>query len=492
LTITKKSKELTNGSSRIKSSLVHPKPIPSIPKNTPQKQPEINPNFTQISVKASKKIAPKVSSQDRIETLENHVKPNSKSNLEPNKSKDAGTKPEQFESRANRDFYSRKELKALAENIKYCGPSPDEISLLTGCKDSCDFFFVGADAKRVVIQTPKVKFEVEKLVLNEFESNRKMMSVLIRFQNKGKLFLFVLKFELIAGFLMCKGADQSILSRLDQNAYAQQPSLNNLKNHVISEINTFSRKGFRGLLMAVRVLSPEQMKYFKEYYRDICEMDLDSKKKAYQDFLKELESELVVIGGSAVEDKLQEDLCHTIESLRHAQMKIWVLTGDKMETAENIAISSGLFGQVRIHSFIYKAKSEDIQIKRLSTIDDIPLDGSCSQFENLVVEGRLLTFLYDDPLSHNNNKFKSISQAFENFILKFKCAVFCRTTPNQKAYMVSLVRKAGFITLAIGDGANDVNMIQKAHVGIGIIGNEGKQAANCSDFAVAYFKDIKR
>ena len=120
------------------------------------------------------------------------------------------------------------------------------------------------------------------------------------------------------------------------------------------------------------------------------------------------------------------------------------------------------------------------------------MDLHCNQFENLVVEGKLLTILYDDPISIEQEETKKIKNAFEKFILKFKCAVFCRTTPNQKAYMVTLVRNAGYITLAIGDGANDVNMIQKAHVGIGIIGNEGRQAANCSDFAVAYFRDIKR
>ena len=109
-----------------------------------------------------------------------------------------------------------------------------------------------------------------------------------------------------------------------------------------------------------------------------------------------------------------------------------------------------------------------------------------------MVEGKLLTILYDDPLNAENEDYKNAKKAFEEFILKFNCAVFCRTTPNQKAYMVTQVRKAGYITLVIGGGANDVNMIQKAHVGIGIIGNEGKQAANSSDFAVAYFKDIKR
>lgn len=82
---------------------------------------------------------------------------------------------------------SKKDIKLLAQNIKYCGPSPDEISLLSSCKDICRFFFIGADSKRVVIQAPNLKFEVEKVISNEFESERKMMSVLIKHNGKGGL-----------------------------------------------------------------------------------------------------------------------------------------------------------------------------------------------------------------------------------------------------------------------------------------------------------------
>ena len=81
---------------------------------------------------------------------------------------------------------NRQNIKKMAENIQYCGPSPDEISLLSGCKDICGFFFIGADSKKVVIQTPNIKFEVDKIISNEFESDRKMMSVLIKHNGKGE------------------------------------------------------------------------------------------------------------------------------------------------------------------------------------------------------------------------------------------------------------------------------------------------------------------
>lgn len=147
---------------------------------------------------------------------------------------------------------------------------------------------------------------------------------------------------------MCKGADVSILARLNKTVYQDAPDqkLIQIQTHVLKKIDKYSRKGYRGLLMAIRVLSETELNYFQKKYSDLCELDLETKKNVYQDFLKELESDLILIGCSAVEDKLQDQLKDTIESLRNAQMKIWVLTGDKMETAENIAISSGLFNLV--------------------------------------------------------------------------------------------------------------------------------------------------
>lgn len=69
----------------------------------------------------------------------------------------------------------------------------------------------------------------------------------------------------------------------------------------------------------------------------------------------------------------------------------------------------------------------------------------------------------------------------------------CRVSPLQKSEIVDMVKKhVNAITLAIGDGANDVGMIQTAHVGVGISGNEGMQATNCSDYAIAQVRGKKK
>ena len=162
---------------------------------------------------------------------------------------------------------------------------------------------------------------------------------------REKVDLFII---IIQGFLMCKGADQSILSRLSKKIYDedQDQKLLFMKENILRRMKRYTLKGYRGLLMAIRYLSKSELKMFTKTYGKICEMDTKTKKEEYQRFLRDLENDLVLIGGSAVEDKLQDGLKDTIRSLRNAQMKIWVLTGDKMETAENIAISSGLFKKV--------------------------------------------------------------------------------------------------------------------------------------------------
>ena len=94
-------------------------------------------------------------------------------------------------------------------------------------------------------------------------------------------------------------------------------------------------------------------------------------------------------------------------------------------------------------------------------------------------------------------KFVFRSSTRENFMflsLRCKSVICCRVSPSQKADIVKAVRKEvkDSITLAIGDGANDVPMIQSAHIGIGISGQEGLQAANASDYSIAQFRFLQR
>ena len=157
-----------------------------------------------------------------------------------------------------------------------------------------------------------------------------------------------LNFFNLKGLLMCKGADVAILSRLNKKFYEedQVDSLIHIKESILKKMRKYTLKGYRGLLMAMKFLSKKELRKVQKQFNRISEMNPKEKKEEYKLFLKSLENNLVLIGGSAVEDKLQERVKTTIVNLRNAQMKVWVLTGDKMETAENIALSSGLFWKV--------------------------------------------------------------------------------------------------------------------------------------------------
>jgi magnesium-transporting ATPase (P-type) len=103
----------------------------------------------------------------------------------------------------------------------------------------------------------------------------------------------------------------------------------------------------------------------------------------------------------------------------------------------------------------------------------------------LVIEGAALKHMLGDP---------ELEEIVFSIASKCDAVIACRVSPRQKALLVKLVRHHVVpepVTLAIGDGANDVGMIQEAHVGVGISGKEGKQAVNASDFAIAQFRFLE-
>ncbi|KAL8253658.1 hypothetical protein R6Q59_031879, partial [Mikania micrantha] len=213
-----------------------------------------------------------------------------------------------------------------------------------------------------------------------------------------------------------------------------------------------------------------------------------------------IEKDLTLIGCTAIEDKLQEGVPSCIETLSRAGIKIWVLTGDKLETAINIAYACKLINndmkqfvissetdairevesrgdQVEIAQFIRETVKNELQ-KCHEEAQSI-IHGSTGQKLSLLIDGKCLMYALDPNL---RSTLLSLS-------LSCSSVVCCRVSPLQKAQVTRLVRKgANKITLSIGDGANDVGMIQAAHVGVGISGLEGMQAVMASDFAIAQFR----
>ncbi|GAA6043660.1 hypothetical protein NBRC10512_003740, partial [Rhodotorula toruloides] len=184
-----------------------------------------------------------------------------------------------------------------------------------------------------------------------------------------------------------------------------------------------------------------------------------------------LEHDLELLGVTGVEDKLQDDVKMTIELLRNAGIKIWMLTGDKIETATCIAISMKLVSRGQYIHQIAKLKSPAQARNELEFLQS-KLD--CC----LVIDGKSLQLC----IEHFRQDFIELST-------QLSAVVACRCSPTQKADVARLIRAHTKKRICrIGDGGNDVLMIQAADVGVGIVGKEGRQASLAADFSVNHAK----
>uniref|UniRef100_A0A7N8YA07 Phospholipid-transporting ATPase n=1 Tax=Mastacembelus armatus TaxID=205130 RepID=A0A7N8YA07_9TELE len=336
----------------------------------------------------------------------------------------------------------------------YISSSPDEVALVevVFCVHVCFL----------------IRFEL--LEVLTFDSVRRRMSVIVR--ATGEFYLF------------CKGADSSIFPRVISGKVDQ----------VRARVEHNAVEGLRTLCVAYKRLSPEQ-------YQEVCHL-LSGAKLALQDRDKRLaeaydliEKDLILLGATAVEDRLQEKAADTIESLHKAGMKVWVLTGDKMETAAATCYASKLFRRnTQILELTTKRTEEQ-------SLHDVLFDLSRTVLRHLsgdycdyglIIDGATLSaVMRPDQEDSNSGNYKEI---FLEICRNCSAVLCCRMAPLQKAQIVKLIKtsKEHPITLAIGDGANDVSMILEAHVGIGIMGKEGRQAARNSDYAIPKFKHLKK
>lgn len=198
--------------------------------------------------------------------------------------------------------------------------------------------------------------------------------------------------------------------------------------------------------------------------------------------IKSFFTDLDLLGATAVEDALQDEVADTLISLQKAGIKIWVLTGDKVETALNIALSCGHIPQSAFKYFIIECTRKEDMLVHLNSLDREIIFGMGRECA-LLIDGKSLAV----ALAETPNEFRDVA-------IKCTAVLCCRLSPLQKSEVVSLIKTSpqNYNTAAIGDGANDVSMIQEAHVGIGIMGKEGRQAARCADFAFAKFCMLKR
>lgn len=349
--------------------------------------------------------------------------------------------------------------------VNYQGPSPDEVALVDTARHmGYQFKNTTNIGKVVTINGTDTEFEV--LQVFQFTSKRKRSSNVIR-QNG------VIK-------LLIKGADNIILGRLDQKA--EQPYL----EQTVSLLKDFSQKGYRTLCYGLRVLSEEE---WSQFASEIQAVGADAeRKRKMEEIADRVESGLTLLGCTAVEDKLQDEVPEVIADLIEANIKVWMLTGDKLETAENIGFSCRLIQQ----DFQKLYLRADKKVKKYGEPE---LRGEYRRLREQLEQrrhGDKFCLIVEGPLIINLTKFTELAKQFIlEVFAKCDSVVCCRMSPKQKGEIVRFVKRyQSKITLAIGDGANDVNMIQEAHIGIGLFGKEGMQAVQASDFALREFRHL--
>ncbi|KAJ3576870.1 hypothetical protein NP233_g101 [Leucocoprinus birnbaumii] len=392
--------------------------------------------------------------------------------------------------------------------ITYKAQSPDEAALVQAAAD-VGFQFLGRDKDILSLRTPSSE-EVEKyelLNILEFTSARKRMSVVVRRLDGDDRRLF----------LMTKGADNVIFERLKQGVDED------IREETERHLSQFANEGLRTLTLAYKVINENDYDSWSHRYHEAT-IAMENREEQIEAVSNELEGDLRLLGATAIEDKLQDGVPETIADLKRAGIKIWVATGDKLETAiaigrstnlvspeSNIIIvrggprpardqmktamaqffpdasaSASMVDLSRKSSDTQKDKERAIPLQRINTGASIVGEDNGERPGGfvLVVDGAALLEAFADE--ENKALLLRLATLCEGVIC-------CRVSPLQKALVVRLVKDGlGSMTLAIGDGANDVSMIQAADVGVGISGEEGLQAVNSSDYAIAQFRYLKR
>jgi len=348
--------------------------------------------------------------------------------------------------------------------IKYQAASPDEGALVEGAV-LMGYQFTARKPRSVQIEVRGESFEYELLAVCEFNSTRKRMSAIFRCPD-GKIRCY------------CKGADTVILERLS----ADNPHVEITLQH----LEEYASEGLRTLCLAMREI-PEQE--FQEWWQvfDKAQTTVSGNRAEELDKAAEiLEHDFYLLGATAIEDRLQDGVPETIHTLQEAGIKIWVLTGDRQETAINIGMSCKLISEDMTLLIVNEETASATRDNLQKKLDAIRTHGDGTIAMDtlaLVIDGKSLTYALEKELEKN----------FLDLAVMCKAVICCRVSPLQKALVVKLVKKhRKAILLAIGDGANDVSMIQAAHIGVGISGMEGLQAARSADVAIGQFRYLRK
>ncbi|KAM4889337.1 phospholipid-transporting ATPase IK [Thomomys bottae] len=390
--------------------------------------------------------------------------------------------------------------------LLYQAASPDEEVLVTAARNM-GYVFRSRTQDAVTVLELGEERVYQVLAMMDFNSYRKRMSVLVR-NPEGSIYLYT------------KGADTVVLERLHKR--------DEMEKTTEEVLATFAEQTLRTLCLAYKEVSEEDFEVWESQHHRARLLLQNRAQALYQ-----------LLGATAIEDKLQDGVPEAIKCLKKANIKVWMLTGDKLETAVNTAFACQLLTEnmliledQEVNRILetYWESNNNLQVPRRDwkaqpqvniamVLDGDFLDQLLLSFQNVVMDntwqGPCQTrrdFLRApgfsrmwqnsrSPLALAQPKASSTAEspkvgrewAFVDLASRCQVVICCRVTPKQKAQLVALVKKyQRVVTLAIGDGANDINMIKTADIGVGLAGLEGMQAVQNSDYVLAQFCFLKQ
>ena len=346
--------------------------------------------------------------------------------------------------------------------ITYQASSPDEIALVKFA-EKLNMKLIYRTDKEIKIKNISGTIEEYNILANfPFSSDTKRMGIILQNKKYGHIIFYL------------KGAE-NVMMNFVKKEYV---------GYIKENTENLATKGLRTLVLTQKLIPQKEFKiWFDEYSEALTSMD--NRKQKLRDVISKLENNMEFLCVTGVEDLLQNEVATTIDNLRNAGIKLWMLTGDKVETATCISISTGL--KAKNHK-IFTLTYDQIKDEENPENEINKLKEKLEEYNNKIMIDPHLFIFDGDTL---DLALKQCQKEFYESAMQAPSVVCCRCSPTQKRLIVKNIKKyTNCRTAAVGDGGNDVAMIQEADVGIGIVGKEGLQASLASDYSIKEFKNL--
>ena len=387
------------------------------------------------------------------------------------KSVDSNRKPKRIRRERNKLIRDTITAMVLCNNVTptetgYQASSPDEIALVKFAERLNMKLFHRTDKEIKIKDSAQNIEEFEVLANFPFSSDTKRMGIVLKNKKHGHIIYYL------------KGAE-NVMMKFVKKEYI---------GYIKENAENLATKGLRTLVLTQKIISQEEFDIWNEEYTEALS-SMDNRKQKIDDAISKLENNMDFLCVTGVEDLLQDEVATTIDNLRNAGMKVWMLTGDKVETATCISISAGIKKKnqkiftIRYDDLLNYGENDENNVKRLEKLNEL-----LTEYTKKIQTDPHLFIIDGDSL---DLALKHCESHFFNTVMQALSVVCCRCSPTQKRIIVKTIKKyTDARTAAVGDGGNDVAMIQEADVGIGIVGKEGLQASLAADYSIKEFKTL--